>query len=203
MLHDAQGRATDPASRNSRGDDFRFGVCRYARRASHHRRRLCRHAGIREETSGGAARLKIFDQGCDGRASVSDVIVVVRGGCGGKRRTEGTDGIVGIHAHVAAHRHSHSHRVGACQGGHTHADDGHSHRVEACQGGTRTRTTARFLRTRHVVVSQVRLLFTNLRKEQYKAVEFRGADTGAGNRVTLVIIGLSLGVSQSPLTIRR
>ncbi|KAG0500499.1 hypothetical protein HPP92_000571 [Vanilla planifolia] len=72
---------------------------------------------------------------------------------------------------------------------------------ERVKAGTRTRTTA--TRTEWKRVKAVRLLFTNLRKEQYKAVEFRGADTGAGNRVTLVIIGLSLGVSQSPLTIRR
>ncbi|XP_051151286.1 zinc transporter 4, chloroplastic-like [Andrographis paniculata] len=82
--------------------------------------------------------------------------------------------IVGIHAHAAHHRHSHSQEQGACQGLLREDSHGHSHvhglgSVDEESG------------IRHVVVSQVLEL---------------------GIVSHSVIIGLSLGVSHSPCTIR-
>ncbi|XP_061374884.1 zinc transporter 4, chloroplastic isoform X2 [Gastrolobium bilobum] len=88
--------------------------------------------------------------------------------------------IVGMHAHAAHHRHNHSHGNDACHGisisikehGHAH---GHSH-SHANEGDVGEETDVR-----HVVVSQVLEL---------------------GIVSHSVIIGLSLGVSQSPCVIR-
>ncbi|KAL2517863.1 zinc transporter 4 precursor [Abeliophyllum distichum] len=80
--------------------------------------------------------------------------------------------IVGMHAHAAHHRHSHSQEKGACEG-HTSAH-GHSH-SHGIGGGDEEGGV------RHVVVSQVLEL---------------------GIVSHSVIIGLSLGVSHSPYTIR-
>ncbi|KAG0500443.1 hypothetical protein HPP92_000515 [Vanilla planifolia] len=134
----------------------------------------------REEQLG----LKTAAAAATAAASVSDVIVVVPEADVVEESGERKEPmhIVGIHAHAAAHRHSHSHRVGACQGGHTHADDGHSHRVEAGQGGHAHADDGQVSsHVRHVVVSQILEL---------------------GIVSHSVIIGLSLGVSQSPCTIR-
>ncbi|XP_047968008.1 zinc transporter 4, chloroplastic-like [Salvia hispanica] len=80
--------------------------------------------------------------------------------------------IVGMHAHAAHHRHSHSREQGSCDG-HRGADQhGHSH---SHSFGFEDNTA------RHIVVSQVLEL---------------------GIVSHSVIIGLSLGVSHSPCTIR-
>ncbi|XP_030448627.2 zinc transporter 4, chloroplastic-like [Syzygium oleosum] len=88
--------------------------------------------------------------------------------------------IVGMHAHAAHHRHNHSQGQGACDGNLTeplHSHDhghghGHSHGLGDGEGDGHAR---------HVVVSQVLEL---------------------GIVSHSVIIGISLGVSQSPCTIR-
>ncbi|XP_052171725.1 zinc transporter 4, chloroplastic-like [Diospyros lotus] len=83
--------------------------------------------------------------------------------------------IVGIHAHAAHHRHSHPHGQEACEGHvteHPHASHLHSHGFADENGGGGAR---------HVVVSQVLEL---------------------GIVSHSIIIGLSLGVSESPCTIR-
>ncbi|KAF2304341.1 hypothetical protein P3X46_019777 [Hevea brasiliensis] len=90
--------------------------------------------------------------------------------------------IVGIHAHAAHHRHSHPHGQDACDGhghGHSHGHghgDGHVHGHDHgfSEGDEESGV-------RHVVVSQILEL---------------------GIVSHSVIIGLSLGVSQSPCTIR-
>lgn len=83
--------------------------------------------------------------------------------------------IVGMHAHAAAHRHSHAHGdVRACEG---RARDGHGHgHVHDHDDDGQVSS-----HVRHVVVSQILEL---------------------GIVSHSVIIGLSLGVSQSPCTIR-
>ncbi|CDY44832.1 BnaCnng11880D [Brassica napus] len=81
--------------------------------------------------------------------------------------------IVGIHAHAAHHRHSHPHGHGSCDG-HSKIDIGHGH--GHVHGGLELGSSAR-----HVVVSQVLEL---------------------GIVSHSIIIGISLGVSQSPCTIR-
>ncbi|CAI9784866.1 unnamed protein product [Fraxinus pennsylvanica] len=80
--------------------------------------------------------------------------------------------IVGMHAHVAHHRHSHSQEKGACEGHSSSHGHSHSHGIGGGDedGGVR-----------HVVVSQVLEL---------------------GIVSHSIIIGLSLGVSHSPCTIR-
>ncbi|KAJ0977474.1 hypothetical protein J5N97_012948 [Dioscorea zingiberensis] len=81
--------------------------------------------------------------------------------------------IVGMHAHAAAHRHSHAQGHRACHGGaaqHPHSH-GHAHEDEGTVPS----------HVRHVVVSQILEL---------------------GIVSHSVIIGLSLGVSRSPCTIR-
>ncbi|CAN8294303.1 unnamed protein product [Cochlearia groenlandica] len=80
--------------------------------------------------------------------------------------------IVGIRAHAAHHRHSHSNGHGTCDG-HAH---GHSHGHGHAHGDQDVENGAR-----HVVVSQILEL---------------------GIVSHSIIIGLSLGVSQSPCTIR-
>lgn len=85
--------------------------------------------------------------------------------------------IVGIHAHAAHHRHNHPHGQDACEGNvrehsHGHGSHGHSHGF----GGVVEDGSVR-----HVVVSQVLEL---------------------GVVSHSIIIGISLGVSQSPCTIR-
>ncbi|KAG9128660.1 hypothetical protein Leryth_018312 [Lithospermum erythrorhizon] len=82
--------------------------------------------------------------------------------------------IVGMHAHAAHHRHSHSQEHGACQGVASEHSHGHSHShgfANEDELGS----------VRHIVVSQILEL---------------------GIVSHSVIIGLSLGVSQSPCTIR-
>ncbi|KAJ6957498.1 zinc transporter 4, chloroplastic [Populus alba] len=88
--------------------------------------------------------------------------------------------IVGMHAHAAHHRHNHSHGQDGCDGlvssrdhGHAHGS-GHEHGHEHGEGDEESGL-------RHVVVSQILEL---------------------GILSHSVIIGLSLGVSQSPCTIR-
>jgi zinc transporter 1/2/3 len=86
--------------------------------------------------------------------------------------------IVGMHAHAAHHRHSHAHGQDACDGhvsDHSHGHEhghGHSHGLDGDDEDGGVR---------HVVVSQILEL---------------------GIVSHSVIIGLSLGVSQSPCTIR-
>lgn len=90
--------------------------------------------------------------------------------------------IVGIHAHAAHHRHNHPHGQDACDGhakvdglGHSHLDGhGHGHDHGFRDGDAESSI-------RHVVVSQILEL---------------------GIVSHSIIIGLSLGVSQSPCTIR-
>ncbi|KAF8406888.1 hypothetical protein HHK36_006009 [Tetracentron sinense] len=80
--------------------------------------------------------------------------------------------IVGIHAHAAHHRHSHPHGQQACEGHVSENSHGHSHGFADGDEDSGTR---------HIVVSQILEL---------------------GIVSHSVIIGLSLGVSQSPCTIR-
>ncbi|KAF5743194.1 fe(2+) transport protein 3 chloroplastic-like [Tripterygium wilfordii] len=113
----------------------------------------------------------------DPDSGIVPVIVETGSGPNGKVFGEEEGGgmhIVGMHAHVAHHRHSHAHGKDACEG---HVSDqsrghGHSHGFEEgdAENGAR-----------HVVVSQVLEL---------------------GIVSHSIIIGLSLGVSQSPCTIR-
>ncbi|GFP90115.1 zinc transporter 4 chloroplastic [Phtheirospermum japonicum] len=84
--------------------------------------------------------------------------------------------IVGMHAHAAHHRHSHSLEEGACAGHVTGDDDSHGHSHSHGFGGGDEEGGVR-----HIVVSQVLEL---------------------GIVSHSVIIGLSLGVSHSPCTIR-
>lgn len=82
--------------------------------------------------------------------------------------------IVGMHAHAEAHRHSHPHGQGTCTGGDRHQHShGHGHAHEEDSEVSS--------HVRHVVVSQILEL---------------------GIVSHSVIIGLSLGVSRSPCTIR-
>ncbi|KAF8093331.1 hypothetical protein N665_0384s0018 [Sinapis alba] len=83
--------------------------------------------------------------------------------------------IVGIHADAAHHRHSHPQGHGSCDG-HQKLDIGHGHGHGHAHGGLELGSGAR-----HVVVSQVLEL---------------------GIVSHSIIIGISLGVSQSPCTIR-
>jgi len=123
--------------------------------------------------------------------------------------------IVGMHAHAAHHRHSHPHGQDACDGhvrdlspGHGH---GHSHGFEDGDGEDGG--------VRHVVVSQVILsllvllitidcgvlqcsIFFFGKKECKKVFIVCGQILELGIVSHSVIIGLSLGVSQSPCTIR-
>uniref|UniRef100_A0ACD6AHN0 Uncharacterized protein n=1 Tax=Avena sativa TaxID=4498 RepID=A0ACD6AHN0_AVESA len=82
--------------------------------------------------------------------------------------------IVGIRAHAAAHRHSHAHGHDACDGGAVYDAHGHGH--DHGHGSEQGPS-----QSRHVVVSQILEL---------------------GIVSHSVIIGLSLGVSQSPCTIK-
>lgn len=88
----------------------------------------------------------------------------------------GTIHIVGMHAHAAHHRHNHSQEVGACQGRTKEHSHGHSHSHSHNIGREDDENGIR-----HVVVSQVLEL---------------------GIVSHSMIIGLSLGVSESPCTIR-
>ncbi|XP_057799752.1 zinc transporter 4, chloroplastic [Salvia miltiorrhiza] len=86
--------------------------------------------------------------------------------------------IVGMHAHAAHHRHSHSQEQGSCQGHRAEDQHGHSHSHSlGFQGGDDDEDNT----ARHIVVSQVLEL---------------------GIVSHSVIIGLALGVSQSPCKIR-
>ncbi|CAM8889829.1 unnamed protein product [Rhodiola kirilowii] len=84
--------------------------------------------------------------------------------------------IVGMHAHAAHHSHSHSHGKGACDGSMSEPS-GHGHSHGHSYGGIDVAHDG----VRHVVVSQILEL---------------------GIVSHSVIIGLSLGVSNSPCTIR-
>uniref|UniRef100_A0A1D1Y8E9 Zinc transporter 4, chloroplastic n=1 Tax=Anthurium amnicola TaxID=1678845 RepID=A0A1D1Y8E9_9ARAE len=87
--------------------------------------------------------------------------------------------IVGMHAHAASHRHSHPHRHGPCEDGAPHGHKhGHSHGPAHAHSDEESGPSSH---VRHVVVSQILEL---------------------GIVSHSVIIGLSLGVSQSPCTIR-
>ncbi|KAL2545015.1 zinc transporter 4 precursor [Forsythia ovata] len=107
--------------------------------------------------------------------SESSIVSVERRAGNGKVFGEEEGGamhIVGMHAHAAHHRHSHSQEKGACEGHMSSHGHSHSHGIGGGdeEGGVR-----------HVVVSQVLEL---------------------GIVSHSVIIGLSLGVSHSPYTIR-
>ncbi|XVE70920.1 hypothetical protein DITRI_Ditri10aG0108600 [Diplodiscus trichospermus] len=109
--------------------------------------------------------------------SESGITQVVEGKVFGEEEGGGMH-IVGMHAHAAHHRHSHPHGQDGCDGllrnrGHEH---GHSHGHEHGFGAGEDDSGLR-----HVVVSQILEL---------------------GIVSHSVIIGLSLGVSQSPCTIR-
>ncbi|KAM0876453.1 hypothetical protein ACQ4PT_036149 [Festuca glaucescens] len=101
-------------------------------------------------------------------------------GIAGGTAMSGDDGkqdamhIVGMRAHAAAHRHSHAQGHDACDGGAVY--DAHGHRHDHGHG-----SEERPSQSRHVVVSQILEL---------------------GIVSHSVIIGLSLGVSQSPCTIK-
>ncbi|XP_075508261.1 zinc transporter 4, chloroplastic-like [Primulina tabacum] len=82
--------------------------------------------------------------------------------------------IVGMHAHAAHHRHSHSQEEGACEGRIPEHSHGHSHSYGIGNGDDDAGI-------RHIVVSQVLEL---------------------GIVSHSVIIGLSLGVSHSPCTVK-
>ncbi|MQL80905.1 hypothetical protein Taro_013353 [Colocasia esculenta] len=101
--------------------------------------------------------------------------------------------IVGMHAHAAAHRHSHPHSQAPCEGGsprgHAH---GHSHGPVFEHGDEESGPSSH---VRHVVVSQKKNLVSDI-------VRLRRAILELGIVSHSVIIGLSLGVSQSPCTIR-
>nr|AVC05620.1 zinc-regulated transporter/iron-regulated transporter-like protein 4 [Sedum alfredii] len=84
--------------------------------------------------------------------------------------------IVGMHAHAAHHRHSHAHGREACEGS-MFEPSGHGHSHGHSHGGVDAGNDS----VRHVVVSQILEL---------------------GIVSHSVIIGLSLGVSNSPCTIR-
>ncbi|KDP34097.1 hypothetical protein JCGZ_07668 [Jatropha curcas] len=133
-------------------------------------------------TSEEQARVVSIDAGPDS-VIVPFVDVKDRGGPNGKVFGEEEGGgmhIVGMHAHAAHHRHSHPHGQDACDGhvkdhghGHSHGH-GPSHGHGFSEGDEESGI-------RHVVVSQILEL---------------------GIVSHSVIIGLSLGVSQSPCTIR-
>ncbi|KAK4485904.1 hypothetical protein RD792_008555 [Penstemon davidsonii] len=99
-------------------------------------------------------------------------------GSTGKVFGEENDGamhIVGMHAHAAHHRHNHSQEHGSCDG-HRREEDLHGHSHSHGLGGGDEDGGVR-----HIIVSQVLEL---------------------GIVSHSVIIGLSLGVSQSPCTVR-
>ncbi|KAK4388750.1 Fe(2+) transport protein 3, chloroplastic [Sesamum angolense] len=118
--------------------------------------------------------------------SESGIVPIETRGYSGKVFGEEEGGamhIVGMHAHAAHHRHSHSQEHGACQGHLREDSHGHSHSHgiggEDEEGGVR-----------HIVVSQAcSSLF-----------HFIVLELGIVSHS--VIIGLSLGVSHSPCTIR-
>ncbi|KAG2302602.1 hypothetical protein Bca52824_031253 [Brassica carinata] len=107
------------------------------------------------------------------------VPLVGEGGCNDEKvfgeEDNGGIHIVGIHAHAAHHRHSHPQGHSSCDG-HSKIDIGHGHGHGHGHGGLELGSGAR-----HVVVSQVLEL---------------------GIVSHSIIIGISLGVSQSPCTIR-
>ncbi|XP_058223974.1 zinc transporter 4, chloroplastic-like isoform X1 [Rhododendron vialii] len=114
----------------------------------------------------------------DSVSSVESGVVEVKDSNGGMVFGEEEGGgmhIVGIHAHAAHHSHNHSHGKDACEGHmtqHSHGSHVHSHGFGDGEEEGGVR---------HVVVSQVLEL---------------------GIVSHSIIIGLSLGVSQSPCTIR-
>ncbi|KAJ1259622.1 hypothetical protein BS78_10G169500 [Paspalum vaginatum] len=108
----------------------------------------------------------------DGAIVASAGDVIARDGGGGHNNKDPMH-IVGMRAHAAAHRHSHAHGEGPCDGGAVHDGHGHDHR----HGHDDEEPS----QARHVVVAQILEL---------------------GIVSHSVIIGLSLGVSQSPCTIK-
>ncbi|CAN6177801.1 unnamed protein product [Urochloa humidicola] len=129
--------------------------------------------GDEEDLQAAAAREEIA------AALLEDGALATRGGgdvegrdAGSGNNKEDAMHIVGVHAHAAAHRHSHAHGHGACRGGASYDSHHHGHG----HGHDEEPSQAR-----HAVVSQVLEL---------------------GIVSHSVIIGLSLGVSQSPCTIR-
>ncbi|CAA7020787.1 unnamed protein product [Microthlaspi erraticum] len=129
------------------------------------------------ESGGGGGEASVVEPGCEETSSVVPV-VVERGNDNNSKVFGEEDGggmhIVGIRAHAAHHRHSHSNGHGTCDG-HAHGH-GHSHGHAHVHGSHDVENGAR-----HVVVSQILEL---------------------GIVSHSIIIGLSLGVSQSPCTIR-
>ncbi|KAL0394166.1 UNVERIFIED_CONTAM: Fe(2+) transport protein 3, chloroplastic [Sesamum latifolium] len=129
---------------------------------------------------------QIVQAGPSDVVSESGIVPVETRGYSGKVFGEEEGGamhIVGMHAHAAHHRHSHSQEHGACQGHLREDSHGHSHSHgiggEDEEGGVR-----------HIVVSQAcSSLF-----------HFIVLELGIVSHS--VIIGLSLGVSHSPCTIR-
>ncbi|KAK4412613.1 Fe(2+) transport protein 3, chloroplastic [Sesamum alatum] len=120
---------------------------------------------------------KIVQAGPSDAVSESGIVPVETRGSSGKVFGEEEGGamhIVGMHAHAAHHRHSHSQEQGACQGHPSEDSHGHSHSHGIASGDEESGV-------RHIVVSQVLEL---------------------GIVSHSVIIGLSLGVSHSPCTIR-
>nr|GMC49342.1 zinc transporter 4, chloroplastic-like [Ipomoea batatas] len=118
--------------------------------------------------------------------SVSDTLIVPgeTKGRNGKLFGEEEGGaihIVGMHAHAAHHRHSHSQEAGACQGHTKEHSHGHSHSHSHSFGHGDEENGVR-----HVVVSQV--------------IPISVLELGIVSHS--MIIGLSLGVSESPCTIR-
>ncbi|KAG6388034.1 hypothetical protein SASPL_153231 [Salvia splendens] len=107
----------------------------------------------------------------------SGIVSVETSGHGAKVFGEEEGGvmhIVGMHAHAAHHRHSHSQEQGSCQGHRGENQHGHSHSHSFnFRGGDGEDNTAR-----HIVVLELGIVSHS------------------------VIIGLSLGVSHSPCTIR-
>lgn len=109
-------------------------------------------------------------------AEVAEIVPAVDGDVEAGGSGDGKMHIVGMHAHAAAHRHSHAHGdARACKGHGSDEGHGHGHGHMHDEDGHVSS------HVRHVVVSQILEL---------------------GIVSHSVIIGLSLGVSQSPCTIR-
>ncbi|KAL2237093.1 UNVERIFIED_CONTAM: Fe(2+) transport protein 3, chloroplastic [Sesamum indicum] len=129
---------------------------------------------------------QIVQAGPSDVVSESGIVPVETRGYSGKVFGEEEGGamhIVGMHAHAAHHRHSHSQEQGACQGHPREDSYGHSH-SHGIGGGDEESGV------RHIVVSQAcSYLF-----------HFTVLELGIVSHS--VIIGLSLGVSHSPCTIR-
>ncbi|CAM8961290.1 unnamed protein product [Rhodiola kirilowii] len=112
---------------------------------------------------------------CDSESGIVEVDGCTDGKVFGEEKGGGMH-IVGIHAHAAHHRHSHAHGKEACEGN-VYEPVGHGHSHSHSHGGDNGGHDG----VRHVVVAQILEL---------------------GIVSHSIIIGLSLGVSNSPCTIR-